>query len=45
MDQGPDHISKTEARQGTTPHMGRNVLVWGTVLVVVAFLIIVLAFL
>ncbi len=44
MDEGPDHISKTEARQGTTPHMGRNILVWALGLVVVAFLIIVLIY-
>jgi hypothetical protein len=43
MNEGPDHISKTEARQGTTPHMTRYILGWGLGLVVIIFLIIVLA--
>jgi hypothetical protein len=33
----PDHISKTEARAGSTPHMTRYILGWGLGLVVVAF--------
>jgi hypothetical protein len=44
MTEGPDHISKTEARQGTTPHMTRYVLVFGTGLVILLFAIIVLAY-
>ena len=31
----------TEARAGSTPGVARNVLVWGTLLVVIAFAIIV----
>jgi hypothetical protein len=34
------HVGKTEARAGTTPHMARYVLVFGTLLTVVAFAII-----
>jgi hypothetical protein len=33
-------VSATRARQGITPHVTRHVLVWGLVLVVVAFAII-----
>ena len=40
MDPGPDHIGKTEARAGTTPHMARYVLVFGTSLTIIAFVII-----
>jgi hypothetical protein len=36
-------ISKTEARQGATPHMTRYVLAGGLVLVVIAFVIAYLA--
>jgi hypothetical protein len=32
----------TEARAGSTPGVARNVLVWGTLLVVIIFVIIVL---
>ena len=39
MDQDPNHISTTEARAGTTPHMTRYVLGWGLGLVIVIFLI------
>ena len=39
MDQEPDHISTTKARAGTTPHMARYALVWGLVLVIIIFLI------
>ncbi|MFN3943513.1 MAG: hypothetical protein ACK4K7_01120 [Allosphingosinicella sp.] len=39
MNDGPDHISKTEARQGTTPHMTRYILVWGLGLTIIIFLI------
>ncbi len=34
-----EHVTTTEARGGATPHMTRYVLVIGTVLVVVAFLL------
>lgn len=36
----PDQVHKTEARQGTTPHMTRYVLAGGLILVVIAFVII-----
>ena len=32
----------TEARAGSTPGVARNVLVWGTLLVIVLFVVIVL---
>lgn len=44
MEDRPEHISTTEARQGTTPHMARGALLWGTILVVVAFVVILLFF-
>jgi hypothetical protein len=37
MDQGPDHVTKTEARAGTTPGVARYVLIFGLILVLVAF--------
>ena len=40
MNQGPDHIGKTEARAGTTPHMARYVLFFGLTLTILAFVII-----
>ncbi len=40
MEDGPDHINTTEARQGTTPHMTRYILGWGLFLVIVAFVLI-----
>ena len=43
-DDGREHISKTEARQGTTPHMTRYILGWGLALVVIAFVILLLLF-
>ena len=33
------HISTTEARAGTTPHMTRYILGWGLALVIVAFVV------
>ena len=36
------HISKTDARAGSTPHMTRYILVFGTLLVIAAFIAIVL---
>ena len=38
MDDSPEHLSKTEARAGTTPHVTRYVLVFGLLLVLVAFI-------
>ena len=35
----PEHLSKTDARAGSTPHMTRYILVWGLLLVIVAFAI------
>ena len=37
MDDGTEHVTKTEARAGTTPHVTRYVLGIGLVLVVVIF--------
>jgi len=43
MDEGQEqHISTTEARAGSTPHMTRYILVWGLGLVIVAFVAILL---
>jgi hypothetical protein len=39
MDEG-EHISTTDARAGSTPHMTRYILVWGLGLVILAFVII-----
>ena len=39
MNDGPEHVTKTEARAGTTPHMTRYILVWGLGLTIVAFAI------
>jgi len=41
MDREPDHLSTTEARAGTTPHMTRYILGWGLGLVIVIFLVLV----
>jgi len=38
----PVRVTATEARAGSTPGVARNVLVWGTLLVVIAFAIMVL---
>ncbi len=37
MNERPEHLSKTEARAGTTPHVTRYVLGVGLVLVIVIF--------
>ena len=37
MPHGPDHLTKTEARAGTTPGVARYVLVFGLALVLIAF--------
>jgi hypothetical protein len=42
MPQEPKHVSTNDARAGTTPHVGRYVLAWGTGLVVILFIIIIL---
>jgi hypothetical protein len=41
MDEG-DHISTTDARAGSTPHMTRYILAFGLLLVIAAFVAIVL---
>ena len=40
MDDGDQHIGKTEARGGTTPHMTRYILPISTGLVVILFALI-----
>lgn len=40
MDEREEHINKTEARQGTTPHMTRYILPISTALVVILFALI-----
>jgi hypothetical protein len=42
QDDVPIHETTTEARAGSTPGVARNVLVWGTLLVVILFAVIVL---
>jgi hypothetical protein len=39
----PEHVTTTEARAGSTPHMTRYVLSIGLVLIIVIFAIILLA--
>jgi hypothetical protein len=40
MDDGEEqHISTTDARAGSTPHMTRYILVWGLILVIIAFIL------
>ena len=41
-DERPEQITTTEARAGATPHVTRYVLIFGLLLVVVAFLIVTL---
>jgi len=36
----PEHITTTDARAGSTPHMTRYILGWGLGLVIVAFVIV-----
>ena len=38
MDDPSDHIGKTEARAGTTPGVARYVLIFGLLLVLIAFI-------
>lgn len=40
MDDGEKHLSKTEARAGTTPHMTRVILPVSLVLIVILFALI-----
>ena len=40
MNESPEHLTKTEARAGVTPHMTRIVLGVGLLLVVVIFAVI-----
>ena len=40
MAEHPEHLTTTEARAGSTPHMTRYVLVYGTGLVILFFAII-----
>ncbi len=39
VDEPQEHLTTTEARGGATPHMTRYVLVIGTALVIVIFLL------
>ena len=39
MDEDGEHISTTEARAGSTPHVARYALGWGVALIVAIFLI------
>jgi hypothetical protein len=39
-DERPEQITTTEARAGATPHMTRYVLIFGLLLVIVAFVIV-----
>ena len=41
-DEPTEHLTTTEARNGVTPHMTRNVLGWGLGLVIVIFVILLL---
>ena len=43
MDESETHLSKTEARAGTTPHMTRYILAISLVLVVIVFAVILFA--
>ena len=40
QDEQPEHLTGTEARAGTTPHMARVALIGGLALVILAFVII-----
>ncbi len=39
MSDEPEHISTTDARAGSTPHMTRYILGWGLALVIIIFAI------
>ena len=34
-----EHITTTDARAGSTPHMTRYILAWGLILVILAFIV------
>ncbi len=34
-----EHITTTDARAGSTPHMTRHILAWGLILVILAFVV------
>ena len=40
MQDGPEHVTTTEARAGSTPRMTRYILGWGLVLVIIAFVLV-----
>ena len=40
MQDGPEHVTTTEARAGTTPRMTRYILGWGLFLVIIAFVLV-----
>ena len=40
MQDGPEHVTTTEARAGTTPRMTRYILGWGLLLVILAFVLV-----
>ena len=42
MNETPEHLDKTEARAGVTPHMTRYVLGFGLLMVVVVFALLLL---
>jgi hypothetical protein len=42
MSDNREHISTTDARAGSTPHMTRYILVFGLLLVIAAFIAVVL---
>ena len=44
MAQGPEELTKTEARGGTTPGVARYVLIFGLALVLIAFISILIYF-
>jgi hypothetical protein len=39
-DDNPEHLTKTEARAGSTPGVARNALIFGLLLVIIAFALI-----
>jgi hypothetical protein len=42
MKEPTEHVTTTEARSGSTPHMTRYVLGWGLAAVIVIFVLVVL---
>lgn len=39
MDEDHEEVSKTEARAGETPHIGRYVLLFSTAILTIAFIV------